>query len=114
MSRVLMSYFASVYVRMITRINIQDATAGFKCYRRVVLATIPFDKNKFIGYAFQIEMKFASWRLGFKIAEVPIVFRDRKHGASKMSKGIIKEGITGVFAMQWQYIFGDYLKRIRK
>ena len=114
MSRVLMSYFASKYVRFITGLPIHDTTAGFVCYRRKVLESIDLDRIQFIGYAFQIEMKFASWRLGFKIAEVPIVFRDRKHGASKMSKGIIKEGITGVFAMQWQYIFGDYQKRIRK
>ena len=69
---------------------------------------------RFIGYAFQIEMKFAAWRLGFVIKEVPIVFRDREHGASKMTKGIIREGIVGVVSMQWQYLIGDYLKRIRK
>jgi dolichol-phosphate mannosyltransferase len=93
---------------------VNDPTAGFVCYSRKVLASMNLDAIRFIGYAFQIEMKFAAWRLGFRIAEVPIVFRDRKYGASKMSKGIIKEGVTGVIAMQWQYLFGDYLKKIRK
>ena len=113
MSRVLMSYFASVYVRLITRINIQDATAGFKCYRRIVLETIPLQKIKFIGYAFQIEMKFASWKLGFKIAEVPITFIDRQLGESKMNKGIVKEGILGVLKLRWQSLFKNYRKKVK-
>jgi len=113
-SRKIISKGGAMYSKFFTWMPVNDPTAGFVCYSKNVLKAMNLDAIRFIGYAFQIEMKFASWRLGFKISEVPIVFRDRKHGASKMSKGIIKEGITGVFAMQWQYIFGDYLKRIRK
>lgn len=104
MSRVLMSYFASMYVRLITRINIQDATAGFKCYRRKVLATIPLDKIKFVGYAFQIEMKFTSIKYGFKVEEVPIIFTDRTEGTSKMSTRIFREAFIGVIQMKvWSW-----------
>lgn len=104
MSRVLMSYFASMYVRLITRIDIQDATAGFKCYRRKVLATIPLDKIKFVGYAFQIEMKFTALKYGFKVVEVPIIFTDRTEGSSKMSTRIFREAFLGVIQMKvWSW-----------
>nr|WP_068889576.1 polyprenol monophosphomannose synthase [Pedobacter panaciterrae] len=104
MSRVLMSYFASMYVRLITRIDIQDATAGFKCYRREVLATIPLDKIKFVGYAFQIEMKFTAIKYGFKVEEVPIIFTDRTEGTSKMSTRIFREAFIGVIQMKiWSW-----------
>ncbi|NRF39449.1 polyprenol monophosphomannose synthase [Pedobacter foliorum] len=104
MSRVLMSYFASMYVRLITRIDIQDATAGFKCYRREVLATIPLDKIKFVGYAFQIEMKFTAIKYGFKVEEVPIIFTDRTEGTSKMSTRIFREAFIGVLQMKvWSW-----------
>lgn len=100
MGRVLMSYYASAYVRMVTRMNVRDTTAGFVCYRRCVLETIPLDKIKFKGYAFQIEMKFTAWKFGFKIKEVPIIFTDRTEGQSKMSSGIFKEAIFGVLDMK--------------
>ena len=108
MSRVLMSYFASMYVRLITRIDIQDATAGFKCYRRIVLETIPLDKIKFVGYAFQIEMKFTAIRYGFKVVEVPIIFTDRTEGVSKMSTKIFREAFLGVIQMKFSSFFRDY------
>lgn len=108
MSRVLMSYFASMYVRIITRINIQDATAGFKCYTRKVLATIPLDKIKFVGYAFQIEMKFTSIKYGFKVVEVPIIFTDRTEGSSKMSTRIFREAFLGVIQMKVVSWFRKY------
>ncbi len=104
MGRVLMSYFASVYVRAILWVNISDTTAGFKCYRRKVLERINFDDIKFVGYAFQIEMKFIAHKLGFKIVEVPITFIDRTEGTSKMSKGIFKEAIMGVLKMRFMKI----------
>ena len=100
MNRVLMSYFASAYVRLVTGMPIQDATAGFKCYRRKVLETINLDEIRFIGYAFQIEMKFLAYKFGFKIKEVPIIFTDRTKGTSKISKGIIKEAFYGVLKMK--------------
>jgi dolichol-phosphate mannosyltransferase len=100
--RILMSYFASVYVRMILWINIKDTTAGFICYNRKVLETIDLDKVKFIGYAFQIEMKYTAHRLGFKLKEIPITFIDRKEGQSKMSKGIFKEALLGVIEMRFR------------
>jgi len=108
MSRVLMSYFASMYVRLITRINIQDATAGFKCYRREVLATIPLDKIKFVGYAFQIEMKFTAIKYGFNVEEVPIIFTDRTEGTSKMSTRIFREAFIGVIQMKIWSWFRNY------
>lgn len=98
--RVLMSYFASAYVRMITGMKIMDTTAGFKCYRRTVLANIDLDKIRFVGYAFQIEMKFNVWKLGFKIKEVPIIFKDREKGVSKMSSKIFKEAFLGVLQIK--------------
>ena len=108
MGRVLMSYFASMYVRFITRINIQDATAGFKCYRRQVLETIPMDKIKFVGYAFQIEMKFTAIKYGFNVVEVPIIFTDRTEGTSKMSTRIFREAFLGVIQMKVSSWFRDY------
>jgi len=105
--RVLMSYFASVYVRFITRMKIMDATAGFKCYRRKVLESIELDKVKFKGYAFQIEMKFRTFKRGFNIIEVPIIFRDRTEGNSKMSGGIFKEAFFGVIKLRIMSIFGS-------
>lgn len=111
MSRVLMSYFASMYVRMITGINIQDATAGFKCYRCKVLQTIPLDKIRFVGYAFQIEMKFTAIKYGFKVVEVPIIFTDRTEGTSKMSTRIFREAFFGVIQMKVWSWFRNYNKQ---
>ncbi len=100
LGRILMSYFASVYVRLVLIVNIKDTTAGFKCYRRKVLESIDFDKIEFKGYAFQICMKYAAVQLGFKIKEVPITFIDRLYGESKMSTGIFKEAFFGVWKMK--------------
>jgi dolichol-phosphate mannosyltransferase len=108
MGRVLMSYFASVYVRFITGMRIYDTTSGFKCYRRQVLETIDLDKIRFRGYAFQIEMKFTAWKLGFRVEEVPIVFTDRREGTSKMSGGIFNEALWGVLRMKLRSIFHPY------
>ena len=108
LSRVLMSYFASIYVRFITGMNIMDTTAGFKCYKREVLEKIRPEHIKSIGYGFQIEMKFATWMLGFKIVEVPIIFTDRKLGASKMTGGIFNEALWGVLRMKLRSIFMKY------
>ena len=102
MGRILMSYYASAYVRMITRMKIGDATAGFKCYTRKVLEAIDLDKVKFVGYAFQIEMKFTAYKLGFNVVEVPIVFTDRTLGQSKMSKKIFKEAFFGVIQLRFR------------
>ncbi|RYE03040.1 MAG: polyprenol monophosphomannose synthase, partial [Sphingobacteriaceae bacterium] len=112
MSRVMMSYFASVYVRFVTRIDIQDATAGFKCYRRKVLETIRLDKIEFVGYAFQIEMKFTALKCGFKVVEVPIIFTDRRQGVSKMSTKIFQEAFLGVIKMKTSSWFKKYPKNI--
>lgn len=100
LDRILLSKGASLYTRIITGMPVMDPTAGFVCYRREVLEKINLDQIHFIGYAFQIEMKFTAWKLGFSISEVPITFIDRKLGASKMSKGIIKEGILGVLQLR--------------
>lgn len=108
MGRVLMSYFASKYVRIITGIKITDATAGFKCYRRVVLETIPLHKIKFVGYAFQIEMKFTAIKYGFNVVEVPIIFTDRTEGTSKMSTRIFREAFLGVIQMKLNSWFRSY------
>jgi len=108
MGRVLMSYFASVYVRAVTGMRIMDTTAGFKCYRRKVLETIKLDKIRLKGYAFQIEMKFTTWKLGFNIIEVPIIFTDRTEGKSKMSKGIFKEAVFGVISLKVKSWFKKY------
>ncbi|HCI57712.1 MAG: polyprenol monophosphomannose synthase [Bacteroidetes bacterium] len=106
--RVIMSYYASVYVRLITRMPVRDATAGFKCYKRSVLETLDLSKIKFMGYAFQIEMKFAAWCSGFRIIEVPIIFTDRTEGKSKMSSGIFKEAFFGVIQMKIKSWFSKY------
>nr|MBC7612057.1 polyprenol monophosphomannose synthase [Pseudopedobacter sp.] len=108
MGRVLMSYFASVYVRIVTGIDIQDATAGFKCYKRKVLETILFDKIKFVGYAFQIEMKFTAIKHGFKVIEIPIIFTDRTEGTSKMSTSIFREAFLGVIQLKVGSWFRKY------
>lgn len=108
MGRVLMSYFASVYVRFILEIDIQDATAGFKCYRKTVLETIEFNKIKFVGYAFQIEMKFTALKHGFKVVEVPIIFTDRTEGTSKMSTKIFREAFLGVIELKIRSWFRNY------
>ncbi len=108
MSRVLMSYFASVYVRKVTGMPVRDTTAGFVCYHRRVLERMDLDKINFVGYAFQIEMKFTAWKLGFKLKEVPIIFTDRKKGQSKMSSSIFKEAIFGVLFMKIKSWFKKY------
>lgn len=105
MGRVLMSYFASKYVRFVTGMKIHDATAGFVCYTRKVLLAIDLDKIRFKGYAFQIEMKFTAWTLGFKLKEVPIIFTDRTLGTSKMSGGIFTEAFLGVITMKLRSLF---------
>jgi dolichol-phosphate mannosyltransferase len=110
MGRVLMSYYASAYVRFITGLKIRDTTAGFMCYSSKVLETIELDKVRFHGYAFQIEMKFTAWKHGFKIFEVPIIFTDRTEGQSKMSKGIFKEAIFGVISLKVKSWFRKYNK----
>lgn len=106
--RIFLSYGASLYVRIITGMPVKDPTAGFVCYRREVLEKIDLDKIRFIGYAFQIEMKFASRQLGFRITEVPITFIDRVEGVSKMSSNIIKEAVIGVLRMRWKGFFHSY------
>ena len=108
MGRVLMSYMASVYVRIITGMPFRDTTAGFKCYSKEVLSTLDLDRVKFVGYAFQIEMKFDSWKHGFKIKEVPIIFTDRTRGDSKMSSGIFKEAVLGVISLKIGSWFKSY------
>ena len=109
-NRILLSKGGSIYTRLITWMPIKDTTAGFICYKKKVLNSINLDEIHFLGYAFQIEMKFAAWKLGFKIVEVPIIFQDRKFGVSKMHKGIVKEGILGVLKMRWYSLFKDYRK----
>jgi dolichol-phosphate mannosyltransferase len=105
MARLLMSFFASKYVKFITGMPIHDSTAGFKCYKRKVLETINLDKIQFVGYAFQIEMKFKTWKYGFNIVEVPVIFTDRTEGTSKMSSGIFMEAVIGVMQMKLKSIF---------
>ncbi len=109
MGRVLLSYFASMYVRLITSMPIADTTAGFVCYSRKVLQTIPLDKIKFVGYAFQIEMKFVAWKYGFNLVEVPIIFTERVRGESKLSPGIFKEAFFGVIQMTVSSWFKKYI-----
>lgn len=111
--RVIMSYYASAYVRFITRLKIMDTTAGFVCYTKRVLENIDLDKIKFKGYAFQIEMKFTTWKLKYKIQEVPIIFTDRKLGNSKMSGGIFSEAVFGVIKLKLASLFKKY-KRIKE
>ena len=108
MSRLLMSFFASKYVKTITGMPIHDSTAGFKCYKRKVLEKINLDKIEFIGYAFQIEMKFKSWKYGFNIVEVPVIFTDRQEGNSKMSGGIFYEALFGVIKMKLKSFFKNW------
>jgi dolichol-phosphate mannosyltransferase len=110
LSRVLMSYFASIYVRVITGMNIMDTTAGFKCYKREVLQNIRSYHIKSKGYCFQIEMKFTTWKMGYKIIEVPIIFTDRKLGTSKMTGGIFNEAFWGVLRMKIRSLFIKYGK----
>jgi dolichol-phosphate mannosyltransferase len=111
MGRVLMSYFASIYVRSMLGVRIADTTAGFKCYRREVLETIELDKIRFKGYAFQIEMKFTAFKCGFNIVEVPIIFTNRILGVSKMNSSIFGEAIFGVMKLKWQSFFRKYPKK---
>jgi len=111
--RVNLSKGASAYTRLITLMPVKDHTAGFVCYTREVLEAINLDQISFVGYAFQIEMKFAAWKLGFTIKEVPITFIDRKFGVSKMNKGIIKEGIFGVLRLKWMSMFKNYRSRVK-
>ena len=108
MSRLLMSFFASKYVKIITGMPIQDSTAGFKCYKKEVLQKINLDKIQFVGYAFQIEMKFTAWKYGFKIIEVPVIFTDRQEGNSKMSSGIFFEAFIGVIQMKIKSYFKNW------
>ena len=103
----------SLYTRMITWMPIKDPTAGFMCYKKEVLETINLDQIVFVGYAFQIEMKFAAWKLHFKLKEVPIIFQDRTQGTSKMNKGIIKEGVLGVLKLRWLSLFKNYRRRVK-
>lgn len=113
LDRHLYSRGGALYTKLITWMPVNDPTAGFVCYRREVLEAINFDMIRFVGYAFQIEMKFAAWKLGFKIQEVPITFVDRKIGVSKMSKGIIKEGVLGVLRIQWNSLFHNYRRKVK-
>ena len=108
MARLLMSFFASKYVKFITGMPIHDSTAGFKCYKRKVLETINFDKIQFVGYAFQIEMKFKAWKYGFNVVEVPVIFTDRTEGTSKMSGGIFMEAVIGVIQMKLTSFFRNW------
>ena len=112
-NRVALSKGGSLYTRLITWMPIKDPTAGFMCYRKEVLETINLDNVAFVGYAFQIEMKFAAWKLHFRLKEVPILFQDRTQGNSKMNKGIVKEGILGVLKLRWQSLFKSYRKRVK-
>lgn len=113
LDRQLYSKGGAFYTKLITWMPVNDPTAGFVCYRKKVLESINFDMIQFVGYAFQIEMKFAAWKLGFKLKEVPITFIDRKIGVSKMSKGIIKEGVLGVLNIQWKSLFHNYKKKVK-
>ena len=108
MSRLLMSFFASKYVKLITGMPIHDSTAGFKCYKREVLETINFNKIQFVGYAFQIEMKFKAWKYGFNVVEVPVIFTDSTEATSKMSEGIFFEAVFGVLQMKIKSIFQKF------
>lgn len=112
-NRIALSKGASLYTRIITWMPVKDPTAGFMCYKKEVLEAINLDEIRFVGYAFQIEMKFAAWKLGFRIKEVAIIFQDRTHGVSKMNKGIVKEGILGVLKLRWHSFFTSYRKRLK-
>jgi dolichol-phosphate mannosyltransferase len=112
--RIALSKGASLYTRLILWMPVEDPTAGFVCYKNEALEAINFNAIQFVGYAFQIEMKYAAWKLGFRIKEVPIQFEDRKYGESKMSKGIIKEGVLGVIKLRWSSLFKEYRRRVKK
>ena len=112
--RIMLSKGGALYTRLITWMPVHDPTAGFMCYKRSSLEAMNLDKIRFVGYAFQIEMKFVAWKLGLRIQEVPITFVDRKLGVSKMNKGIVKEGIFGVLSIQWQSLFSKYKHNISK
>lgn len=112
--RVSISKGASLYTRLLTFMPVKDPTAGFVCYRSKVLEAINLEEISFVGYAFQIEMKFAAWKLGFRIKEVPITFIDRQYGVSKMNKGIVKEGIFGVLKLKWMSMFKNYRSRVKR
>lgn len=112
-NRIWLSKGGSLYTRLITLMPVKDATAGFMCYKKEVLEAMNLNELHFLGYAFQIEMKYAAWKLGFKVVEVPIVFEDRKHGTSKMHKGIVKEGILGVLKLRFYSMFKDYSNQMR-
>ena len=114
LGRVLMSYFASVYVRLVTGMQVQDTTAGFKCFRREVLETIDLDRIRFKGYAFQIEMKFTAYKCGFKVVEVPIIFINRELGVSKMNSSIFGEALFGVLELKWWSFFRRYPQKMNK
>ncbi|MGN6491601.1 MAG: polyprenol monophosphomannose synthase [Agriterribacter sp.] len=111
--RNVLSKGGALYTRILTWMPVKDPTAGFVCYKREVLESINFDEINFVGYAFQIEMKFAAWKLGFKIVEIPITFIDRKFGTSKMNKNIVKEGVLGVLKIQWQSMFKNYRRKVK-
>ncbi|RZK11688.1 MAG: polyprenol monophosphomannose synthase [Flavobacterium sp.] len=113
-NRIALSRGASLYTRLILWMPVEDPTAGFVCYKKEALEAINFSAIQFVGYAFQIEMKYAAWKLGFRIKEVAIQFEDRKYGESKMSKGIIKEGVLGVLELRWSSLFKDYRRRVKK
>ncbi|MBL7699624.1 MAG: polyprenol monophosphomannose synthase [Chitinophagaceae bacterium] len=112
-NRIWLSKGGSLYTRIITLMPVKDATAGFMCYRKDVLEAMNLDELHFLGYAFQIEMKYAAWKLGFRVIEVPIVFEDRKYGTSKMHKGIVKEGILGVLKLRFYSMFKNYSSQMR-
>ena len=112
-NRIWLSKGGSLYTRLITLMPVKDTTAGFMCYKKEVLEAMNLNELHFLGYAFQIEMKYAAWKLGFRIVEVPIVFEDRKHGTSKMHKGIVKEGILGVLKLRFYSMFKDYSNQMR-
>ena len=112
-NRIWLSKGGSLYTRLITLMPVKDATAGFMCYKKEVLEAMNLNELHFLGYAFQIEMKYAAWKLGFKVVEVPIIFEDRKHGTSKMHKGIVKEGILGVLKLRFYSMFKDYSNQMR-
>ena len=112
-NRIVLSKGGSLYTRIILWTPVADQTAGFMCYKKEVLETINLDEIHFVGYAFQIEMKFAAWKLGFRLKEVPITFVDRKYGESKMNRGIVKEGILGVLKLRWYSFFTNYRRRVK-
>jgi len=112
-NRIALSKGGSLYTRLILWTPVRDQTAGFVCFRRDVLGTINLDEIHFVGYAFQIEMKFAAWKLGFQLKEVPIQFTDRQYGESKMNRGIVKEGVLGVLKLRWYSFFTNYRRRVK-